>query len=123
MCSIVPRVRGKLDRVGVLLSCLCAAHCIASIVIIAGLGIGGGLLLDPAIHRVGLALATVVAAFAIGIGAMTHRRPAPLVMAIVGIACMAAALLVNHGFEEAVLTIIGVTLVAAGHFLNLRGAR
>ena len=29
---------------------------------------------------------------------------------------------VEHGVEEAVLTVIGVTLVAAGHLLNLRRA-
>ena len=32
----------------------------------------------------------------------------------------AGALAVDHGFEEAVLTVIGVSLVALGHLLNLR---
>ena len=40
-----------------------------------------------------------------------------------GLSFMGGALAVPHGVEEAVLTIIGVTLVAAGHLLNLRGVR
>jgi hypothetical protein len=35
---------------------------------------------------------------------------------------MGGALAVPHGVDEAVLTVIGVTLVAAGHLLNLRRA-
>src|SRR3546814_8693983 len=42
-----PAIRGGLDRAGVLLSCLCAVHCVLGLVIVAGLGLGGGLLLDP----------------------------------------------------------------------------
>lgn len=120
MGSIILRIRGRLDRMGILLSCLCAVHCIAGIVIVAGLGLGGGLLLDPAIHRIGLAVATLVAGVAIGIGAIRHRRPMPFVVAMTGLSFMGGALAVGHGVEEAVLTIIGVVLVAIGHFLNLR---
>lgn len=102
------------------LSGLCAVHCVASIVIVAGLGLGGGLLLDPAIHHIGLMLATVIAAVAIGAGALRHRRALPFVVAMTGLSFMGGALAVNHGIEEAVLTIIGVTLVSIGHLLNLR---
>jgi mannitol/fructose-specific phosphotransferase system IIA component len=35
---------------------------------------------------------------------------------------MGGALAVPHGVEEAVLTIIGVSLVTIGHILNLRHA-
>ena len=90
------------------------------IVIVAGLGLGGSLLLDPIFHRAGLVLATVIAGVAIGIGAIQHRRPLPFVVAMTGLSFMGGGLAVEHGVEEAVLTIIGVTLVAAGHVLNLR---
>lgn len=122
MGSIIPRIRGRLDRMGILLSCLCAVHCLVGIVIVAGLGLGGGLLLDPAIHKVGLLVATVVAAVAIGVGAIRHRRPMPIIVAMTGLSFMGGALAVGHGWDEAVLTIIGVVLVAVGHFLNLRKA-
>ena len=115
-----PTIRGRLDRVGMLLSSLCAVHCVLGIVIVAGLGLSGGLLLDPIIHRIGLLLATVIAGVAIGIGAIQHRRAAPFVVAMTGLTFMGGGLAVDHGIEEAVLTVIGVTLVAAGHVLNLR---
>jgi hypothetical protein len=115
-----PTIRGRLDRAGMILSSLCAVHCVLGIVIVAGLGLGGGLLLDPAIHRIGLLLATVIAGVAIGIGAIQHRRAAPFVVAMTGLTFMGGGLAVDHGIEEALLTIIGVTLVAAGHVLNLR---
>lgn len=115
-----PSIRGRLDRAGVLLSCLCAVHCVLGLVIVAGLGLGGGLLLDPAIHRVGLLFATVIAGVAIGVGALRHRRAAPFVVAMTGLTFMGGGLAVEHGVEEAMLTIIGVTLVALGHLLNIR---
>lgn len=110
----------RLDRLGVLLSFLCAVHCVAGMLIVAVLGLGGGLLLHPAIHKVGLLIATIIAGVAIGLGALRHRRAAPLVVAMTGLSFMGGALAVGHGVEEMVLTIIGVALVASGHFLNLR---
>ncbi len=105
-----------------LLSALCLVHCVAGLVLVAGLGLGAGFLLDPAIHKVGLLLATLVAGVAIGIGAVRHRRAGPFVIAMMGLSFMGGALAVGHGAEEAVLTMIGVGLVAAGHLLNLRHA-
>ena len=115
-----PTIRGRLDRAGMVLSSLCAVHCVLGIVIVAGLGLGGGFLLDPAIHRYGLLMATVIAGVAIGTGAIQHRRPMPFVVAMTGLSFMGGGLAVDHGIEEAVLTVIGVTLVGAGHVLNLR---
>jgi len=122
MDRLLVTMRGHFDRLGVLLSCLCAVHCVAGIVLVAGLGIGGSVLLNPAIHKVGLLVATIVAAIAIGMGALRHRRRLPLVVAMIGLGFMGGGLAVGHGTLEMVLTVIGVTLVAAGHFLNLRKA-
>ena len=123
MTFSLPGIRDRLDRMGMVLSCLCAVHCVASIAVVAALGIGGSLLLDPAIHRVGLALAMLVAGVAIGLGALRHGRRAPFVTAMTGLSFMGGALAVPHGAEEAVLTIIGVSLVAFAHLLNVRGLR
>lgn len=120
MPNIPTWMRGRLDRTGMLLSGLCIVHCLGGLFLVAVLGFGGGLLFAPWIHRVGLVLAMIIAAVAIGVGALQHRRPAPFVVAMMGLTFMGGALAVEHGFEEAVLTIIGVTLVAAGHVLNLR---
>ena len=105
------------------LSCLCAVHCVATLVVVAALGVGGSFLLNPAIHRVGLAVAMIVAGVAIGLGALRHGRRAPVVVAMMGLSFMGGGLAVPHGVEEAVLTIIGVTLLAIGHVLNVRGLR
>ncbi len=122
MRSAFSSIRARLDRAGVVLSGLCAAHCLASILIVSALGFGGELLLAPALHRIGLAVALVIAAVAIGWGALLHRRAAPFVIAMMGLSFMGGALAVPHGIHEAVLTIIGVALVSLGHILNLRHA-
>ena len=122
MAQFAPWIRGKMDRVGIFLSALCLLHCVAGLVLVAGLGLGATFLLDPAIHRFGLLLATLVAGVAIGLGAVRHQRRTPFVVAMTGLSFMGGALAVGHGTEEAVLTMIGVGLVAAGHILNLRKA-
>ena len=121
MAQIFPWIRGRLDRVGMFLSCLCAVHCVTGIVVMAVLGLGGGWLLNPDLHRWGLVMATIIAGVAIGVGAIQHRRAAPFVVAMTGLSFMGGGLAVPHGVEEAVLTIIGVSLVALGHVLNVRG--
>nr|WP_137677069.1 MerC domain-containing protein [Parerythrobacter lutipelagi] len=122
MRSALSSIRLRLDRAGVALSGLCAAHCLASIVIVSSFGLGGEILLNPIIHEVGLVIALVVAAVAIGWGAIQHRRAAPFVIAMTGLSFMGGALALPHGVFEAVLTIIGVALVSIGHILNLRHA-
>ena len=105
-----------------ILSGLCMIHCVTGVVIVVGLGLSGGLLLDPAIHRLGLVLATVTAGIAIGLGALRHGGRAPVLVASLGLVFMACGLFVDHGVKEATLTVLGVGLVAVGHVLNLRRA-
>lgn len=116
-------IRHRLDRAGILLSGLCLLHCVAGIVLIWALGLGSHILLSPDIHHVGLAVAVVIAAIAIGWSALKHRRPVPITIAVSGLLFMGAALTVPHGIYEAVLTIIGVILVSVGHFMNIRANR
>ena len=113
-------IRGRLDRIGVLLSGLCALHCVAGLLLVAGLGLGGSVLLAPEIHRVGLALAIAVGSVTLVLGVVRHGDPVPLQIGAAGIAFMAVALFVGHGTAEAVLTIMGVALLAAAHLRNLR---
>ena len=115
-------IRRRLDRAGIFLSGACALHCLLSILLVSGLGLGGELFFAPDIHRVGLLLATLIAGVAIGWGALRHRMAAPFVIAMTGLTFMGGALAGPHGVKEAVLTIIGVALVSLGHILNLRHA-
>ncbi len=116
-------LRRRLDYAGIALAGLCAVHCLATLLIVSALGLGSHFLLAESIHRSGLVLAVIVATAAIGWGFMRHRRIAPFVIAANGIAVMGAALLVEHGAAELLLTLAGVTLVSAGHVMNLRAAR
>ena len=116
-------LRRRLDQLGIGLAGLCAVHCLATLLLVSALGLGGHFLLEENIHRFGLLLALVVAAVAIGWGLMRHGRMLPFLVALVGLALMAAALVVPHGANEFLLTLVGVALVSAGHVLNLRAAR
>ena len=122
MTREVSPIRRRLDRAGIILSGLCAAHCVLTIGLISTFGLGSHFLFHPALHRIGLVLAVLIAAVAIGWGALKHRRAAPFVVAMTGLSFMGGALAVPHGPDEAILTIIGVALVTLGHVLNLRGA-
>ena len=81
-----------MDRAGITLSALCAVHCLATLALVSALGIGGQFLANPLIHEVGLAVAMVVAAVAIGLGALRHRRAAPFVTEMTGLSFMGGAL-------------------------------
>jgi hypothetical protein len=113
-------IRQGLDRLGLSLSALCIVHCLLTLLLVSGFGIGGQLFLAHFWHEIGLAAAMLVAAVAIGWGALRHRQPAPFVMAMMGLSFMGGALAVPHGPKELILTIIGVALVAAAHLINLR---
>lgn len=112
-------IRDRLDRAGIILSGLCAVHCILGVVLVGVLGLGGEALLSPAIHRVGLALALAVGLLSLGLGMRRHGRIAPLIIGGAGLMLMGGALLVGHGTPEAVLTIMGVSLVALAHIRNV----
>ena len=122
MSRVILSIRDRFDRVGVLLSGLCALHCVLSIVLVSVLGLGGELLLTPAIHEIGLVLAILVGIVTLGLGVLRHGQAGPLLIGAGGIALMALALMVEHGPREAVLTIAGVALVATAHIRTLRHA-
>jgi CHASE2 domain-containing sensor protein len=116
-------LRRRLDQIGIGLAGLCAVHCLATLVVISALGLGGHFFLfNENIHRVGLALAVAVAAVAIGWGLLRHGRVVPFAIALAGLVLMAAALMIPHGANEFLLTLAGVALVSLGHLLNLRTA-
>jgi hypothetical protein len=122
MRASIPSIRGRLDRFGVVLSGLCAIHCLLGLLLVTALGLGAGALLHPAVHKVGLALAVVVGALTIGLGALRHGRTGPLAAGVLWLCLMSAGVGVGHGWHEAVLTIAGVALVALAHIANLRHA-
>lgn len=115
--------RHRLDQFGIGLAGLCVVHCLLTLLVVSVLGLGGHFLLDENIHRIGLALALGVAALAIGWGILRHGRMLPFAVALGGLGLMGAALVVPHGTDEFLLTLVGVAIVAAAHWLNLRAVR
>ena len=111
---------GLLDRAAMLLSGMCVVHCLATAVLVALLASAGGILLDPVIHEIGLVIAIVLGAIALGYGALQHGFMMPLAIGSLGIGVMMGALTLPHGGGEVLFTLIGVAILALGHDLNYR---
>ena len=110
----------SLDRLAMGLSGLCVVHCLATSMLLALMSAAGGVLGSPVFHEVGLALAILLGAVALGRGAMAHGRLLPTAIGSLGVGVMTGALSVPHGGEETLFTILGVALLAGAHLLNHR---
>ncbi len=113
-----PIRKGALDRVAMALSAVCLVHCLATALLVGLLSTLGGLLGSPLIHEVGLAIAVVLGAIALGRGVREHGRFLPPSIGGLGLGMMGAALMMPHGGYEAIVTMMGVALLALGHYLN-----
>jgi hypothetical protein len=111
---------GVIDRLAIGLSGLCLVHCVASAVLVAFLASAGGVLLNPAFHEVGMALALGLGAIGLGRGVMIHGFMLPAAIGSLGLGMMAGSLTLPHGGEEIVYSVCGVLTLALGHDLNRR---
>ena len=111
----------RLDRLAIGLSGLCLVHCIATTVLLAAMSAFGGLLGAHWVHEVGLTLAMVLGAFALGRGALSHGFLLPISVGGLGLGVMGGALTLPHDGTEAIATMAGVLILALGHDLNRRG--
>ena len=109
----------RLDRLAMGLSGLCAVHCVATAVLLALVASAGGLLGKPIIHEVGLTLAMILGAVALGRGFREHGFILPCVVGVCGLAIMAYAMTLHETGFEPVFTILGVSVLALGHRLNM----
>jgi hypothetical protein len=114
-----PISTGRLDRIAMGLSGLCAVHCVATAVLLGLLASAGGLLGKPIIHEVGLSLAMVLGAIALGRGIREHGFVLPSLVGVVGLAIMAYAMTLHETGLEPAFTILGVSVLALGHRLNM----
>ena len=108
----------RLDRLAITLSGLCLVHCLASAVLLALLSAAGSALGNPLIHEVGLTLAMMLGAVALGRGVLEHGFMMPSAVGALGLGVMAGALTLPHDGSESLYTIIGVGILALGHQLN-----
>jgi hypothetical protein len=109
----------RLDRIAVGLSGLCAVHCVATAILLGLLASAGGLLGKPIIHEVGLSLAMILGAIALGRGLREHGFILPAAVGSVGLCIMAFAMTLHESGFEPAITILGVGVLALGHRLNM----
>lgn len=113
-------MNGALDRWAIGLSGLCLAHCVLSAFVLTIIASAGGVLLHPAFHEIGLGLAMLLGAIALGRGVLQHGYAMPVWVGSLGLGVMAGALTLPHDGSEAVFSVLGVLIVALGHDLNRR---
>jgi hypothetical protein len=112
----------RLDRIAMGISGLCVVHCVATAVLLGLLASAGGLLGKPIVHEVGLTLAMIIGAFALGRGYLGHGFMLPAAVGAMGLGVMAGALSLPEGGHEPIYTVVGVLIVALGHRLNVLAA-
>jgi hypothetical protein len=114
-----PLPTSRLDRFAMALSGLCAVHCVATAVLLGLLASAGGMLGKPIIHEVGLTLAMILGAIALGRGIREHGFVLPSAVGAIGLAIMAYAMSLHETGLEPAFTILGVFVLALGHRLNM----
>lgn len=114
-----PISTGRLDRLAMGLSGLCAVHCVATAVLLGIVASAGGLLGKPIIHEVGLSLAMIIGAIALGRGIREHGFILPGLVGVSGLGLMAYAMTLHESGYEPAITILGVAVLALGHRLNM----
>jgi len=108
----------RLDRFAITLSGLCLVHCLATAVLLGLLSAAGSFLGNPLIHEIGLSMAMILGALALGRGIVEHGFMMPSAVGALGLGVMAGALTLPHDGSEALYTVIGVGILALGHELN-----
>jgi hypothetical protein len=114
-----PIPNSRLDRIAMGLSGLCAVHCVATAVLLGLLASAGGLLGKPIIHEVGLSLAMILGAIALGRGIREHGFVLPIAVGVLGLGIMGFAMTLHESGWEPPVTILGVAVLALGHRLNM----
>lgn len=114
-----PISTSRLDRIAMTLSGLCAVHCVATAVLLGLLASAGGMLGKPIIHEVGLSLAMILGAVALGRGIREHGFLLPCLVGFAGLGIMGYAMTLHESGLEPAVTIVGVSVLALGHRLNM----
>ncbi|MFT3966107.1 MAG: MerC domain-containing protein [Sphingobium sp.] len=107
-----------LDRIAMGLSALCGLHCIATTLLVGAMASIGTILESPMIHEGGLAIAILLGTISLGAGALRHGAMLPVAIGSLGLGVMAGALSHHHSPLETVYTLLGVSILSLGHFLN-----
>lgn len=112
------------DRWGLVLSSLCALHCLLTPILLLSLPVWGSVLEQEWVH-IGLAFFVLpVGLYAFFSGYRHHADKRVLALGLVGLALIVGATVVPHEWVEFqeldVVTIAGSLLLMTGHLLNRR---
>lgn len=109
------------DLLGAALSALCAVHCAASVLVVAGssTGLSAVLLQSEWAHSVFAAFAVLFAGLSFPAALRRHRQVTPPVAGTVGIVLLLAGLVAPESLEMP-LTVVGAGLAAFAHLWNRR---
>jgi hypothetical protein len=128
MC--LPAARPRLaDLTGIVLSFTCLIHCLAlPLLLLLAPALSRWIALPEEVHAAILLLALPAAAIAMRDGWRRHRRLAPTVLAVSGLALLALGLSAHEGWIAAtdpeaadrLLTSAGALTLAAAHLANWR---
>ncbi|SDM36644.1 MerC mercury resistance protein [Maricaulis salignorans] len=128
MMALLPKFNlqnGSLDLTGVSLSAVCVAHCLLFPVAAAAApmlvpGLGEMLGASHAWHFGLLAIAAPISILALGWSVRTSRARWPvLALGLLGLSLMAiGALHLSSQLVETIITLTGVTILAAAHLVN-----
>ncbi len=116
--NVMTASTSRLDRIAMGISGLCLVHCLATAVTLALLSAASGMLGAPIVHEIGLTLAMIMGAIALGRGILEHGYSMPSAVGGLGLGVMAGALTLPHDGTEALYTVVGVGILALGHRLN-----
>lgn len=118
------------DKLAIGLSLLCLIHCLAFPVFIVMLpGMLASQLNDVAFHLWMLVAVVPISAYALTMGCRQHQRYSLIIFGVLGMIFLLLAVMLEEQFVneyfsveiiEKLFTVIGVNLLAYGHYLNYR---
>lgn len=112
-----------MDRLGVFASTACAVHCSVGAVLAGAAGVGH--FFDEPTELVFVAIACIIAVFALAHGWSLHRSLRPILAGATGFAIFFAVrvLELEHHDAELIGSIVGSAMLVLGHVLNLGALR
>jgi hypothetical protein len=116
------------DRWGILLSSLCAIHCLVTPILLLSLPVLGAYFQSQMVHVVMALFVVPVGAFAFWSGYKHHKKINLLAMGFVGLSLVGGAPLVHDFFNvelirEDIMTIFGSAILIGAHLLNRRACQ
>ena len=122
--SLLDEPNDAADRLGILVSAICAVHCMLVPILFYLLPAAGVALGDERLEWGLLLLAGMVASLSLGLSYRRHRSLTVLALLAAGLLLLVAArLLEEHGepaLLSALVSVVGASVLVTGHAFNLR---